>query len=89
MTKFDQRPSVHVRPDEHGEWTVQSDESDNPASVHADAGAAERSAQRHARTCGAELVVVHDRYTNLHVTAVGERDAEHANLNAIAHGVGA
>jgi len=72
MTEFDQRHSVHVRPDEHGDWTVQSDESDIPASVHSDAGAAERSAERYARTCGAELVVVHDRYTNLHVTAVGE-----------------
>ena len=71
MSETDQRLCVHVRPDEHGDWTVQSDESDDPASVHADAGAAERSAGRYARTCGAELVVVHDRYANLHVTVVG------------------
>ena len=71
MSRPDQRPCVHVRPDEHGAWTVQSDESDDAASVHGDASAAARSAERYARTCGAELVVVHDRYTNLHVTLVG------------------
>ena len=73
MTELDRRPSVHVRPDEHGDWTVQSDQSDDPASIHGDASAATRSAERYARTCEAELVVVHDRYTNLHVTAVGPR----------------
>ena len=71
MSETDQRLCVHVRPDEHGDWTVQSDESDTAASVHADAATAARSAGRYARTCGAELVVVHDRYTNLHVTVVG------------------
>jgi hypothetical protein len=71
MSETQQRLSVHVRPDEHGDWTVQSDQSDHAASVHGDASAAARSAARYARTCGAELVVVHDRYTNLHVTVVG------------------
>jgi hypothetical protein len=67
----DQALCVHVLPDGHGAWTVQSDESDDAASVHADATAASHSAKRHARACGAELVIVHDRYANLHVTAVG------------------
>jgi hypothetical protein len=71
MNKTDQRICVHVRPDDHGDWTVQSDQSDNPASVHGDASAAARSAGRYARSCGAELVVVHDRYANLRVTVVG------------------
>jgi hypothetical protein len=71
MTETHQRPCVHVRPDDRGDWTVQSDQSDTAASVHGDASAAARSAGRYARTCGAELVVVHDRYTNLHVTIVG------------------
>ena len=70
MSKTDQRPCVHVRPDEHGEWSVQSDESDDAASVHGDASAAARSAERYAGTCGAELVVLHDLYANLHVTVV-------------------
>jgi hypothetical protein len=71
MSQTHQRHCVHVRPDEHGDWTVQSDQRDVPASIHGDASAATRSAERYARTCEAELVVVHDRYTNLHVTAVG------------------
>jgi hypothetical protein len=71
MSQIHQRHCVHVRPNEHGDWTVQSDQRDDPASIHGDASAATRSAERYARTCEAELVVVHDRYTNLHVTAVG------------------
>ena len=71
MSETDQRLCVHVRPDEHGDWTVQSDESDTAASVHADAATAARSAGRYARNCGAEFVVVHDRYANLRVTVVG------------------
>jgi hypothetical protein len=71
MNKTNQRLCVHVRPDEHGEWTVQFDQSNDPASVHGDASAAARSAGRYARSCGAELVVVHDRYANLRVTVVG------------------
>ena len=71
MNNTDQRLCVHVRPDQRGDWTVQSDESRHTASVHSDATAAARSAGRYARSCGAELVVVHDRYANLRVTVVG------------------
>ena len=70
MSKTDQRLCVHVRPEEHGDWTVHSDASNHADSVHADATAAALSAGRYARTCGAELVVLHDRYANLHVTVV-------------------
>jgi hypothetical protein len=71
--------SLHVIPDERGGWHVRTDGAEPPLSDHTSATAAERAAQRHARTVGAETILIHDRYTRVHAAPVAGRAARPAH----------
>ena len=62
--------SIHVVPGNSGGWSVHAAGELEPACVHPDATEAQRAARRIAARCGADAVVVHDRYHRLHVTPV-------------------
>jgi hypothetical protein len=71
--------SLHVIPDERGGWHVRTDGAEPSLSDHTSATAAERAARRHARTVGAETILIHDRYARVHATPVAGSAARAAH----------
>jgi hypothetical protein len=64
---------LHVVPDERGRWRVFEDASHVVLSEHTSATAAEIAAWRHARSRGADSIVLHDRYGRTHPVAAHGR----------------
>jgi hypothetical protein len=60
---------VHVVPDRRTTWRVYDTDAAAPVSEHTNATEAELAARVRAEDCGAERVVVHDRYHRTHDAA--------------------
>jgi hypothetical protein len=54
--------TLHVVCDERGRWRVVEETAPAPLSEHSSATEAEIAARRHARSKGADAILLHDRY---------------------------
>jgi hypothetical protein len=55
-------PELHVHPSAGGDWVVDLADARAAVSSHRTASEAERAARRHAPSCGARNIYLHDAY---------------------------
>jgi hypothetical protein len=70
----DRRASeLHVHPSGDGGWVVDLADGHSALSSHRTASEAELAARRHAMSCGARSIYLHDSYHRVHAVAAALR----------------